>query len=308
MSATSWLLLLYSLPAKNGSARVSLWRKLQKTGALPFKTSAYLLPESAPHLELFQWFVQQIHDSGGEAILVRGAEIEGRSQAELVQLFHDARAEDYRALIKELSAALTVARRKRPEDLAEQVERFRKAIDEVARIDHFGSPLAENARMMLQKLERLDVGRTPSAPVLRKVDFQGKTWLTRPSPHIDRVGSAWLIKNFIDPHAKFVFAPSTEAHPRALPFDMLDVEFTHQGDDCTFETLLKRFALDDPALARLGQMVHNADLGDEKFTATEGIGIDRMLRGLARQGWPDGKILAHGFVSFDALYAQLKAD
>lgn len=306
MSVPSWLLLLYSLPAKNGAARVSLWRKLQKSGALPFKTSAYLLPDAPAHLERFQWFVQQIRDAGGEAILVRGAEIEGRSHAELVQLFHDARAEDYRTLVAEMSAAFKVARRKRPENFAEQVERFRKAIDDVARIDHFGSPLAENARMMLQKLERLGAGRAPAAPLLRKADFQGKTWLTRPGPHIDRVGSAWLIKNFIDPRAKFVFAASPRLHPGALPFDMLDVEFTHHGDDCTFETLLKRFALEDRALTRLGQMVHNADLHDGKFAATEGEGIDRMLRGLVRQGWSDERVLAHGFVSFDALYAQLK--
>jgi hypothetical protein len=306
MPVPSWLLLLYSLPAKHGAARVSLWRKLQKTGALPFKTSAYLLPDTPAHLELFQWFVQQIRDGGGEAILVRGEEIEGRTHAELVQLFHDARAEDYRALIKEMSAALAATRRKRPEDFAERVGRFRKALDEIARIDHFGNPLAQNARMTLQKLEQLGAGRAPLPPVLRKADFQGKTWLTRPRPQIDRVGCAWLIKNFIDPRAKFVFAPSLGAHRGAIPFDMLDVEFTHHGDDCTFETLLKRFALGDRTLARLGQMVHNADLGDGKFTAAEGEGIDRMLRGLARQGWPDEKILAHGFVSFAALYAQVK--
>jgi hypothetical protein len=304
---TEWLLLLYTLPAKNNAARVSLWRKLQKTGALPFRTSAYLLPDTAPHLETFQWLAQQIRDDGGEAILVRGAEIEGRSREDLVQLFHDARATDYRALIRALANLATTGARKQPEKFAARLARFRREFEAIQRIDYFGCPLAQDARSRLEKLEQLGGARPKRQSKLNRRDFQGRTWLTRPRPQVDRVGSAWLIKRFIDARAKFVFAATPGVYPEAIPFDMVGVEFTHHGDDCTFETLLKRFALHERALGRIGEMVHNADLGDGKFAAPEGAGIDRMLRGLARQGWSDEKIFEHGFISFDALYAQLKS-
>src|SRR5262245_15175598 len=78
---------------------------------------------------------------------------------------------------------------------------------------------------------------TSGLPKLAAKDFAGRTWLTRPRPEIDRVGSAWLIRKFLDPKARFVFAADRRRHPDALPFDILDVEFTHHGEDCTFETL-----------------------------------------------------------------------
>jgi hypothetical protein len=141
---------------------------------------------------------------------------------------------------------------------------------------------------------------------VRRADFQGRTWLTRSRPEIDRVASAWLIKTFIDPKAKFVFAPKPDAYPDAVPYDMLTGEFTHHGEDCTFETLCKRFALKDRPLQKISEMVHQADLEDGKFTATGAEGIHLVLQGLAQLGWPDDKILQHGFISFDALYAAVK--
>lgn len=306
MPETSWLLLLYTLPAKKSAARVRLWRRLQQTGALTFKTSAYLLPETEPNAEQFQWLAQQIRDEGGDAIVVRGARMEGRSHDDFVQLFHDARAADYRRLIRAMGPAGPRGRRKRSIELSVKVEKFRRQLEAIERIDYFGSPLARDARARLEQLERLGDRPATNSRVLLKRDYQRRTWLTRPRPQIDRVGSAWLITRFIDSQAKFVFAAAPRVHPEAIPFDMVDVEFTHHGDDCTFETLLKRFALEEKALKRLGEMVHNADLGDGKFAATEGDGLDRMLRGLARQGWPDERILEHGFVSFDAMYAQFK--
>src|SRR5260370_42679151 len=110
-----------------------------------------------------------------------------------------------------------------------------------------------------------------------------KTWLTRPRREIDRVGSAWLISKFIDPKAKFVFAPTVQAVPEAIPFDMLDTDFSHHGNCCTFETLIKRFAISDKAVAKIGEMIHDADLDDARFHLVEGFGIDRVLKCCARK-------------------------
>lgn len=135
---------------------------------------------------------------------------------------------------------------------------------------------------------------------------QRRVWLTRPRPEIDRVGSAWLIRKFIDPHARFAFAPKPDAHPEAIPYDVLNVEFTHHGEDCTFETLLKRFAIADAPARRIGEMIHDADLEDGKFQRAECLGLDLLFKGWARLGLSDAKILEKGFSCFDALHASLR--
>jgi hypothetical protein len=137
-------------------------------------------------------------------------------------------------------------------------------------------------------------------------DFRGKVWLTRPRPEIDRVGSAWLIRKFIDPKAKFVFGYNRAPSRRVLTFDMLGGDFSHDGDDCTFETFIRRFGIQDKAARKIAEMVHDADLDDDKFQRNECIGIDRILKGWAKQGLPDKEILRRGSECFDALYTFLQ--
>jgi hypothetical protein len=302
-----WLLFLYALPAGRSSQRVGLWRSLKKLGALPLKTSAYLLPDTPAHYERFQWLAQQLRDGGGEATLIRTAEIEGLAPEEIHGMFNAARATDYEDLNRELTKLLRANQRKLSADFAATVEKLRARETEIQKVDFFESPAKHDTLVLWQKLERLSGPKGKTAPRVRRADFQGRTWLTRPRPEVDRVGSAWLIKRFIDPKAKFVFAPKVADVPAAIPYDMLDVDFSHHGDDCTFETLLKRFGLEDRALKEIAGMVHQADLQDGKFAAVEAEGIHRVLRGLAKLGWPDEKILQHGFVCFDALYATVKA-
>jgi len=141
---------------------------------------------------------------------------------------------------------------------------------------------------------------------LRVARFQNKTWVTRPRPEIDRVACAWLIRGFIDPKAKFEFTSDLDSVAGAIPFDYAHGEFSHQGDDCTFETLLDRFGLVDPALRKIGEMVHDADLEDKKFQHPEGIGIHRILKGWAKRGMPDEEILSRGAACFDGLYSFLR--
>ena len=298
------MLLLFSLPAAQKSARVAIWRKLQKSGAIAIKTSAYLLPDRPAQSELFQWLAKQITDYGGDATLIRAQEIEGLSDAKIIGLFNAARDADY-AAISDAARKQSARRRSRPDNASiDELEKLRKDFRATREIDFFDAPKAHIAESLLRRFDQKSP--RPSATPLRVGRFQGKTWVTRPRPEIDRVGCAWLVRGFIDPKAKFEFAPDPDSIAGGIPFDYARGEFSHQGDDCTFETLLGRFGLIDPALRKIGEMVHDADLEDEKFHHPEGIGIDRMLKGWAKRGMPDDEILARGAVCFDGLYAFLR--
>jgi hypothetical protein len=299
-SETKWILLLYELPTKKSSERVNLWRRLKKFGALSLKTSAYLLPDSPVHLERFQWLAQQIRDGGGEATLIRVSEIENLTASAVTALFNEARAADYQELI----ASVKELRKRRSESFSAELEKLRARYSELREIDFFNSPRAHDVETLLQSTEESIARKSAAVPRLRAQDYKGKTWLTRPRPEIDRIGSAWLIRKFIDSDAKFVFGSTPRKS--TIPYDMLDVEFTHHGDDCTFETLLKRFRIEDKAARILGEMIHDADLEDDKFHRTECVGLQRMFIGWAKLGLSDHEILEKGFGCFDALHASIR--
>ena len=304
MKATSWLLLLYSLPTSHNTERVAVWRRLKKMGAVQIKTSTYLLPDEPAQYEQFQWLAQQIRDYGGESTLVRAQEIEGLTREKVFSLFNAARDKAYVDLKKALQDFISRGRKSSAEFAAAELGRLTKQFRELRQIDFFDSPRGHDVAMLLRRAEgpkRRTILRTLDAK-----EYRGKAWLTRPRPEIDRVGSAWLISKFVDPKAKFVFAPTAQSVPEAIPFDMLDAEFSHHGNNCTFETLIKRFAISDKAVAKIGEMIHDADLDDARFQRVECIGIDRVLKGWAREGVPDEEILRRGFGCFDALYAFLQ--
>jgi hypothetical protein len=299
MQRRPWLLLLYGLPAQAKAERISLWRKLKKLGAIQFKTSAYILPDEPVHLERFQWLAKQVRDGGGEATLMQVAKIEGVTDEEIIAKFNQERSDEYLEVIEQIKAATLGRKRKLMPEQLSAVERIRRRYQEIQAIDYFSSPAAHDAEMALKRTERIDA---PAGKV-RREDFQKRQWLTRPRPEIDRVGSAWLIKRFIDPEARFVFSKEPGEYPEAVPYDMNDVEFTHHGEDCTFETLIKRFKLGDKRLQAMGEMIHDADLEDGKFQRSECVGIDRVLKGYGNMGLPDEEILKRGFECFDGLYA-----
>ena len=303
MEQIPWLLLLYSLPAHRNSQRVAVWRRFKKIGALQLTTSTYLLPDQPGHYEHFQWLTKLIRDSGGEATLVRVREFEGMPNEKLIDLFNEARLREYVPIGK---ALLNLARERRPRAATgEELNKLTRQFRELRAIDFFNSQRGQEIELQLQKFERKTAGKG----TLRKInpkDYRRRTWLTRPHPQIDRVGSAWLIRKFIDPEARFVFAAKMPANSKAVSFDMLEAEFSHVGEDCTFETLTKRFAVRDKAIRKIGEMIHDADLEDEKFQQPEGIGLDRILKGWAREGVPDEEVLRRGFECFEALYSFLQ--
>ena len=300
MRATSWLLLLYSLPTRQKTERVAVWRRLKKVGAIQIKTSTYLLPDNPPQYEHFQWLAQQIRDFGGDTTLVRVQEIEGLPNEKLIALFNRARDEEYGAIKKALHAFLARGKRTDPETKAAELERLTRQFHTIREIDFFQSSRGQDVQMLLRRAEG-----TPkkTLPRLEPKNYRGRTWLTRPRPEIDRIGSAWLIRRFIDPRAKFVFAAAVPSNREVLPFDMVDVEFSHHGDYCTFETLIRRFGIEDKPIRKIAEMIHDADLEDEKFQRSECIGIDRVLKGWSKSGMSDDQILLHGFDCFDGLYS-----
>jgi hypothetical protein len=283
---------------------VAVWRRLKKMGAVQIKTSTYLLPDEPAQYEQFQWLAQQIRDYGGDSTLVRAQQIEGLTSEKAVAMFNEARARDYVELRRSLQSFIGRRKKMDAEEAAAGLKRLTRQFREIRAVDFFDSPRGHDIAMLLRRaegprrsrqLERLDVQQ-----------YQGKTWLTRPRPEIDRVGSAWLISKFIDRKPKFVFAPTAAAVPDAISFDMLDAEFSHHGNYCTFETLTKRFAISDKSVAKIGEMIHDADLDDARFQRVEAVGIDRVLKGWAKEGLPDEEILRRGFECFDALYSFLQ--
>lgn len=297
----SWLLLLYGLPAKSSSERVNLWRKLKKFGAVQLKHSAYILPDGATHFERFQWLAKQVRDNKGDATLIRVTEVEGLTREQIADLFRDSRRSDYEDLNQKITAA---SKGKRPD--TEARDGLRHRFNEIREIDFFSCPAAHDVELALRRLEEKGSSKQMGGAKLDKCKYSGGTWLTRPRPEIDRVGSAWLIRRFIDPKARFIFSSDAKKFPEAIPYDMVDVEFTHHDDNCTFETLIKRFALDDKALRAIAEMIHDADLEDGKFQRSECVGIDRVLKGWARLGLSDEQLLEKGGECFDALYEQLR--
>ena len=306
----TWLLLLFNLPAKHARYRVKVWRQLKKFGAIQLKTSTYMLPDEPVHYERFQLLAKEIVDDGGESALVRVKDIEGTPYPALVAMFNEARAREYDEVAEPLTLLIknTKGRKTSPEIFSRQLQKLRQRFQEIYDIDFFQSSRGEDLERLFQRAESLESnnGASERKERLRAEDYQGKTWITRPRPEIDRVGSAWLIRKFIDPQAKFVFAQTPGKQKAALRYDTIDSEFGHDSDCCSFETLIKRFGIRERAVLRLAEIIHDTDLEDDKFHRVEGFGVDRVLKGWADQGLSDIEILLRGFQCLDGLYTQLK--
>ncbi len=129
-------------------------------------------------------------------------------------------------------------------------------------------------------------------------------WATRRHVHIDRTACAWLLRRFVDPDAEFVFVDDPDEVPAgATPFDMRGAELGHRDGRCSFENILIRYQIDDPALERIGQLVHEADIADERYDAPEAPGIDALLRGLALTAGGDQQLIDQTAPLYDALYS-----
>ncbi len=311
-----WLFLVHQIHTPNSKERVKVWRAIRKTGAVLYRNSVYVLPYGKERLEDFQWVCQQINDSKGEAsIFISNAESK-KEDAAIETLFRKARSEDYAALIatagRLMSRINSSRKRKRWPDSGRSVfhkesNQMREQFEEMRKIDFFSNPLSKKAQQMLNDISaRLispeDPMTSESVKNYSRKDFQGKTWTTRENIHIDRVCSAWLIRRFIDPSAKFVFGPEKSLPAGAIPFDVFGAEFGHHGEDCTFETMVKAFAIRDPAITEISEIIHDVDLKDHKFGRSEANGLNLVIRSLSDSIKDDHRVLEIGSSILDGLY------
>ncbi len=303
---TRWLLLIHQLPAKPAYARVKIWRRLKGLGAVTVKNSVYALPANAETREDFAWLVKEIAELGGEAFVCAAQLVDGISDGEVQALFDSARDEDYAGIS---AAARELAAKHSGADLASQVARLRKQLDEVVAIDFFGADGREPAEGLVSGLEaglqrEEAVVSAQQAPSTAAGDLKGRVWVTRQGVQIDRIASAWLIRRFIDGAARFKFVPGTgyAVQPGELRFDMFEGEFTHRGERCTFEVLLAESGLDDPALAAIAEIIHDIDLKDGKYGREEAAGIRTLVAGVASSHNDDSQRLERGGAVFDDLY------
>jgi hypothetical protein len=299
----AWLLLTFTLPTKRASQRVEIWRKLQRYGTVPLGNSGYLLPSNPANEERFQWLGTAIRKYGGEASIVHVRSIDNISTPQLIGRFAEARARDYQELIRELEEFSSLPVQKRA---IGRLSRLRSRLQEIVEIDFFDNPLQKRVGELLARAdEAREAKRTPEGPQVDPKDYKSRLWVTRPRPGVDRCASAWLIRNFLDAKARFAFAPEGQAPRAAVPFDMFHGGFGHRGDDCTFETLQKDFRIRDRRVKVIAEIIHDADLADEKFGRKEGYGIDEVLKGWARQGIPDQELLDRGMQLIEGLYHSL---
>ena len=312
-----WLTLLTTLPPTPTRHRVGVWRKLQRMGAVRLRGAGWILPEIPETTELFQWLVQEIQSVRGEATLLRVDRVETMTEEEIAALFHKARAAEYqvvtqgcREILRHLDRFQASHRGSIPK-LRGRLDGLKRELDRVQSIDYLKAPAGERARTLWETTaKRLRAAETrPQVARGRhrtSLPPRGSTWVTRPRPHIDRIASAWLIKRFCDPEATFAFADAADAARKGIPFDVLGADFGHHGEDCTFETLVKRFGIKDRRVRVIAEIVHEADLHDGKFTRNEAAGVDLAINSLVEATPEDDELLARGMAIFEGLYTVLR--
>lgn len=314
-SGRRWLLLVHQLPSTPSNLRVSTWRRLQQLGAVPVKQAVYVLPDTPSAREDFEWLKTEIKAAGGDASVFAADNVDSWSDDALVEEFRRARQEAYGALAREIERVLgRIGATRRPRGtrapaVRRLVEVFRERFSAIEHIDFFGSTGRDRVTTLLQQLEeRASDSRRPAerARTLGSGDpqnYRNRVWVTRSRPGVDRMASAWLIKRFVDPQARFAFVADRESAPHdAVPFDMFGVEFSHQGEGCTFETLCTVFAVQEPGVARIAAIVHDLDLKDGRFGAQEAQTVGTVIEGMQLSVSQDDELLDKGMALFESLY------
>ncbi len=299
-TGSRWLLLIHQLPPTPSYLRVKIARRMQRIGAVAIKNTVYVLPAADSTLEDFQWTIGEIRAGGGEANLFEARVIEGLTDGEVEQLFNGARDEDYEEIAAEARQLSQSG-----SQLAADIARWRKRVTDVNAIDFFGAPKGQVVAALLNELtKRLTEPAPPATEPATEKTYRAGTWVTRAGVHVDRMASAWLIRRFIDPEATFKFVTAKQYEPRdgEVRFDMFDAEFTHDGDRCTFEVLLDRTRLHDPALRAIAEVVHDIDLKEVKFDRPETAGIAVLVASIAMSHREDEARIDRASQALDDLY------
>lgn len=308
-----WLLLIHQIPPKPNALRVKIWRRLQQVGAVAIKQSVYVMPLSEQSREDFSWTLKDIVEGGGDGSISEARFVEGLSDEQILALFHNARKSDYEKLIQEANALLAEwsSGETDPRDPANrgpaQLSKLQRRLTDITAIDFFQTPERVTAELQLKELGNLLAGHPAAGSEVRGSlsDMRGKTWVTRSNLFVDRIACGWLIRRFVDKTAAFKFVTDPHYSPKAneIRFDMFDGEYTHEGDRCTFEVMVKRLQIQDHSLRPLSEVVHDIDLKDKKFSRSETDGFNALLTGLVAANPDDDQRMNEGRRLFDNLYA-----
>jgi hypothetical protein len=299
-----WCLLVLSLPTDNTAARMRAWRALKAGGAVVLRDGVYALPDGPAHRERLREVAADVRASGGNARLMTNVTAE-----EPVEPLFD-RSAEFATLVEDAKAALAQP------DAARSARRLRKAFDQWAAIDFFAGQAQRQAAEAVAELEQhVAHAADPSEPraiasAIPRADraaYQGRVWATRRRPWVDRLASAWLIRRFVDPAARFVWLADVAQRPRrAVGFDFDGATFSHIGTRVTFEVLIAAFDLASPALRRLGTLVHGLDAGG--VMPPEAAGVERVLAGMRDAITDDDTLMLAAAGVFEGLYQSFEKD
>lgn len=305
-----WLLLIHQIPPKPDYFRVKVRRRLQRIGAVALKNSVYVLPSRPETTEDFRWLRREIAADGGEATVCVAEFVEGITRQELESMFAVERDSEYAEIVVGVQHLTDRSGEIDRAGVETELGRLRRRMEEIEAIDYFEAPGRRAAQRAVATAEAR-LSADPGLPARGSKGgeaMKGHIWVTRRDVFVDRIASAWLIKRFIDSKARFKFTGSKTYQPRRgeVRFDMFEAEYTHEGDRCTFETLLERAGLRDRALRAVGEIVHDVDCKDAKFGREEAPGVAALLRGLVRAYPDDASRLERGATVFDDLYGSLQ--
>lgn len=310
--AQVWFLLIHQIPPKPSYFRAKIWRRLQQVGAVAIKQSVYALPKNEQTYEDMTWILKEIIEGGGEALLSEAFFLEGLSNEQFKARFQTARDADYEQIIQQAQSLREELSQKNTESSASiskikaQLSRLQRRFEGVTSIDFFEASGRGAAEGVLTDIESRIKGIRHEIPMPPKSvqEVRGKTWVTRKGIYVDRIACAWLIKRFINHNARFKFSTDKKYRPKKdeVRFDMSEAEFTHEGDRCTFEVMIERFRLDDPALIKIAEIIHDIDLKDGKFARQETAGINALFSGLSMAHQKDEERLERGSVILYELY------
>jgi hypothetical protein len=299
-----WCLLVLSLPTDNTAARMRAWRALKAGGAVVLRDGVYVLPDGSSQREQLREVAADVRANGGSARLMTDVNAE-----EPIEPLFD-RGADFAPLVEDAKAALAQPA------AARRARRLRKAFDQLAAIDFFPGEAQRQAAEAVAELEQHvaqaadpDEPRAAARAVTRadRVAYQGRVWATRRRPWVDRLASAWLIRRFIDPAARFVWLADARQCPRrAVGFDFDGATFSHIGTRVTFEVLVAAFDLGSPALHRLGTLVHGLDAGG--VMPPEAAGVERVLAGMRDAIADDDALMLAAAGVFEGLFQAFEKD
>ena len=289
-----------------------IWRRISAIGAVQLKTGLQILPHREELMENITWLIGEVNALGGEALALQCARVEGVTDQQIELLFQALVDPEFEQIQGEARALLTMGDTLgddgKVKELSTALRKLRKRCEGVRVRDFFPSGAAARTLKVLDAIsERLRHPEQTDLPVARldRSHYQGRTWVTRARPYIDRLGSAWLIHRFIDPQARFRFLLAGENANLArgeVPFDMAVGEFTHQGELITFEVLLRDFALNDPALGRISELVRGIDI-QEGVLQDDALLLKTLLDGLIALTADDQQLLERAHLLFEALHA-----